>query len=266
VGLCAKECSADADHGGSLFDGDGVVVGHAHGEVLKAVAADLAELEFFEDFAEADKDGAGVFGVGGVGGHAHEADEVAVVHGVDLLGEVDCGADGDSELGAFAGDVDFEENGHDFLEAFGFVLDFLGKAEGIDTLDGFAELHDGADFVALEVADHVPADVAGGGEFFLTAALLAKKPFFDLGGALLELLDAGFGQFVVAPLDELFDLVGGAVLGDGDESDGLGIAARLDGGGSDGVVDFFEAVLEIHGASSVSDEGIMRGLGRGASS
>ena len=99
-----------------------------------------------------------------------------------------------------------------------------------------------ADLVALEVADHVPADgtegvVAGGGA--------ALHLFVDEAGPFDELLDAVFAEVELAEVEQVLDDLEVNALGDGDQADLVGPATRARIGGlGDLLADALEVVGE----------------------
>jgi hypothetical protein len=116
-GPSAEEGGADADAGAALFDGDGEVVGHAHGELGEggaggercvAEAAELAEV------------GAGLFaGVGEVGGPGWDGHQAGGDEGFERgeggeqRGEF---GGGDAVFGLFVAELDFDEDGEFLVE------------------------------------------------------------------------------------------------------------------------------------------------------
>lgn len=151
----AEEGGAEADLGAAFLDGDFVVAAHAHGE--------LGELEagFFFDgvaaFAQSGEDGAGAFGFVAVGGHGHEAVDFEPGEGVDGFGDAGGVERLDAVFGAFAGDVDLEEDGKGFADFVGATIDFLGELEGVDGVEAVEEVDGFADFIFLQMTDQVPA-------------------------------------------------------------------------------------------------------------
>lgn len=248
----AEESAADADEVGAFFDGDLEVAGHAHGEDGEVVSADALFADVVEDPGGAREDGAGVLGLLGVGGHSHDPAEAQVHHGVDLLGDVDGCGGGDALFGDLAGDVDLQEDVDDLIGAGAVSVELFGESEGIDAVDEIDEGDDLFDFVALEVADHVPADAVGDdGGFALDGSAQgssAGEVFVELGSALDELLDAVFAEVGVTEIDKGADLIGGGVLGDGNGEDVLGASADAAGGVGDALHDLRVGLSDIGGA------------------
>ena len=119
------------------------------------------------------------FWVRGEGGDGHEAAEAEAGQGVDGLGEGAGGVGGAAELGAFAGDVDLEEDVLGLAEGVGAVVDLLGEVEAVDGVDGVEEADGVLGLVALEVADEMPD---------------AAADLFDLGEGFLDLVFAEAGR------------------------------------------------------------------------
>lgn len=210
----AEEGGADADLRGAFFNGDGEIAAHAHGKDGKMEAG--VGLELAAEFAEVGKVGARFFRVGRVGGDGHETTEGEAREGVDFLGKGAGGGRGAAELGAFAGDVDLEEDVLDFGEGFGAMVDFLGEFGAVDRINGIKEADGVLGLVGLEMADQVPD---------------AAAEFLDLA--------AGFLDFVFAEADDagahgFLDGGDGLRLADGNEFNFVGIAPGLVSGGGKG--------------------------------
>ena len=266
-----EECGSDADEVGAFFDGDLEVAGHAHGEDVEALLADASASDVGEDLPEACEEWSGVFGVFGVGGDGHEAADVEVAGEVDLLAEMGCGGDGAAVFGVLAGGVDLDEDVDVGVAFHRPALHLFDEAEGVDGVDEPEVWECARDLVALEVADHVPADgsegaafwwLAGGGVAGVGAELgamgggdalhgaVAVDHLVGDGGALDELLDARLAEVLVAEFHETPDVVHLGVLGDGDDEDARGRSAGTLGGGPGPVHDLavsrFEGVHSRH--------------------
>ena len=174
--------------------------------------------------------GAGIFGVGGEGGHGHEAGkgEGAAV-GEDMFDGFGEGVGGKAVFGGFAGDIDFEVEFGAVAALAGCGLEGIDEADAIDGVDGFEEADGLFGFVALEVADELPAG-GGGAEG-------------DFPGGFLDFV---FSEEAHAGIEGIADGVGAVGFGDGDEGDFFGGAARAFGGSVDaikeGIVDGDEIV------------------------
>src|SRR5207245_8401963 len=60
----------------------------------------------------------------------------------------------------FAGDIRLQQNRHRLAPLFGGLIDFLGNSQAIDTFDHLKKVDRITTFVGLEVADHVPMEMA----------------------------------------------------------------------------------------------------------
>lgn len=117
-----------------------------------------------------------------------------------------------SELGRFARDVHFQEDGDNLGTLSGVAIDFLRQREAVDALD-HCEKGDGfADFVGLEMADEMPS---GG-----------TRTEWDFGP---RLLDPVFAEKVEPESDGFRDGVGGMVFGHGQEGHVFRAAAAAEG-------------------------------------
>src|SRR5215469_10516204 len=130
-----EQRGADADHGGALGDGQFEVVAHTHTEVAEVGATDLVPAHLLEDFT-----GAGE-GLADLGlellerAHGHEANELEVGHGIDLLGQVHRRPDGDAELARLLTGVDLEQQGDSAIEFAGLRTQLLGESKAVDAVD-----------------------------------------------------------------------------------------------------------------------------------
>ncbi|MEM8737515.1 MAG: hypothetical protein AAGG38_03420 [Planctomycetota bacterium] len=108
------------------------------------------------------------------------------------------------------------------------------------------------DLVPLELADHVPADLVGGGVVGAGGrageGFLAAQKLGELGDTLGELLDPALAEVGLPHLDDLADLLHTRVFGDRDHGDVFSTAADFRGGGGDAVVDPLVGVFELIGA------------------
>lgn len=124
------------------------------------------------------------------------------------------------------GELDFE---HDFQRAGGFV-EPAREFGGIDGLDDVKQLGGALGFVGLEMADQVEA---GSGEIG------------DGGSLGFKFLDIVFAELAQAEIVGLADDGGGEDLGDGEQGDGGGIAARTFGGARDAFADLGEGLVHL---------------------
>lgn len=242
-----EEGGTDTEEGGAFFDGLDVILAHAHGEMFEFGADDPDTAQFFEDFAEAGEAEAGDLRVLGEGRHGHHADQLQIGQGLDLISHGGDGADGQAEFLFFLAGVDFQED-FDFLvesEFGGHGIDFLGQAErvhGVDEGDDGEQLFH---FVALKVADHVPArpgqerGIVGGSQ-----GGAALDGFFDDGVAMEEVLDFGFAEVGEVKLEDVADDVGFDGFGDGDEPDILRASAGAGAGAGDVILNPLQIVSD----------------------
>ncbi len=176
-------------------------------------------------------------------------------HGVDLFTEVGRGGDSAAVLASFAGAVDLDEH-FDRLIAFeSDGLNLFDEAQGVDRVDQARDADDLLDLVALEVADHVPADrvrvVDGVG---IRSALTnvgddgaAAEQLIHHGGPLGQLQGAAFTEVAVSEADQFADLFHVGVLGDGDNEDLTRLAPALAGRLRDAVHDLPVSLGEARG-------------------
>ena len=114
-------------------------------------------------------------------------------------------------------------------------MDVAGDVEGVDALDEFDVGEDFADFVALEGADEMPAEVGG-----------------EEGGFGEDFLDAVFAEEGLAGVDGFLDGFDGEGFRDGHEFDGGGGAVGAGGGAVEAFADGGETVEE--GDHGVGDQ------------
>src|SRR5205085_1295492 len=100
-------------------------------------------------------------------------------------------------------------------ELRGLGVDLLGESQTVNALDQIDDRKHRLDLVALEVADHVPAELVGDGPVAVGQAAL--KELVDLCGPLGEDLNAAFAQVRDAELEKLADLLRGGGFRDGNE-------------------------------------------------
>ena len=99
---------ADAHDGAALLDGDGVVVGHALGELTEGgLVGKVGGLELVEEGLHLAELAAHLFHIVGVAAHGHESCDAYVVELTPRLGGQQLAAlvDGESILGVLLGDV-----------------------------------------------------------------------------------------------------------------------------------------------------------------
>jgi hypothetical protein len=167
-GSLLKEGGADAEEGGAFFDGLDVVLAHAHGEVFEFGSDDFDAPHFFEDFPEPGEAEAGGLRILGEGSHGHQADQLEIGQGLDLIGHGGDGTDSQAELLLFLAGVDFEED-FDFIGQSEFGshgIDFFGQAERVHGVNQSDDREQLFHFVPLEVADHMPARPGAGRGIF----------------------------------------------------------------------------------------------------
>ena len=238
-----EEGGTDADDGGPFFDGDFVVIAHAHREFGEVWSADVIGLDLFEEFSGACEDVSNDALVFGEWGHAHESAKAQAGEGVDLLGHVDDGADGEPLFDFFLAGVDFEEDVDELVARGGLTADLFDEAKTVDGMNEGGVLKDGLDLVALEVADHVPS-WSGEGAGRATVANSGAH-LGDHSGTLGEGLDAAFADVDLAEFEQGADDVDFEDLGDGDERYGFGIASGARTGGGDLVVDAAKVFVQL---------------------
>jgi hypothetical protein len=172
------------------------------------------------EFAETGENGADGFGVADVGGHGHEALDAQVGEFPNALEPLPHFAGSETVFGGFAGDVDFEQDGQDPAEFGAAAFEGLGEGQPVDGVDTVKEFNCLADFAALDVADHVPADaVAGRGDFFARG------------------FDAVFAEVGDAETNQDADFVNAGGFGHGDEADAGGVASGARRGDGDAFAD-----------------------------
>ena len=172
-------------------------------------------------------------------GHHHDAGHLQVIHRGDLLREVDGRADGHAALLAFLARVHLQQHGQLLLRALELRLELFREAQRIDRLDHAHHRQQRLDLVALEVADLVPA------QFGWDGCIGRAEPcveLAELAGPLDELLHAVLTEVADAELDDLADLLGCRVLGDGNERHRARVALRLRAGGGDAGSYVFKAI------------------------
>ena len=81
LGALAEDGGADTDAGAALFDANGEVVGHAHGELREAGVGPLGFVAEAAEFAEVGAGGFAVLGPRGDGHEAYGVDEFEVIDG-----------------------------------------------------------------------------------------------------------------------------------------------------------------------------------------
>ena len=138
--------------GGALFDGDGEVVGHAHGELGEGGAEGEVVVAETAEMLEVGARGFGVF-VEGRNGHQAAGFEVGEgCEGAEESGEV---FGGEAVLGLFVGELDFDEDGRVLVEGLRGGVEAVGGLEGVEGVDGVEDLGGLGGFVVLERADEV---------------------------------------------------------------------------------------------------------------
>ena len=105
-----------------------------------------------------------------------------VEEGGELIG-------GETVLGLFVGEFDFDEDGEDFVEGGGCGVEALGDFERVDGVDGVEEFRGAGGFVGLEWTDEVDFDAEEVGDarrFFLVLldAILTEEA--EAGGVGFE--------------------------------------------------------------------------------
>jgi hypothetical protein len=227
AGAGAEERAAQPDDGRAFLDGDFVIAAHAHAEMRQGRAEDLFAL--FLQLAQLAEHGPHLFGVGRPWSDGHEAVDFDFAEGIDFgkVGEQLGGRV--AELAGFAGDVYLDEDGHGFGGFAGPLVNFAGEVEAVHALDHFEEVDGVAAFVGLEMADHVPAQMAGAladfGPGFLHA-VFAEESQAEAGGG------AHGGRRLT--------------FADGQERDGFGSATGSEAGGGDALADVLQIGGQIH--------------------
>ena len=155
----AKQRGSDADDGGAFFDGDLEIAAHAHAQLRQRGTED--GLGAGLEFAQALEIRARFLGDGTERRDGHETVDLDAREGVQLIqfGEELLGLV--AELAGFAGEIDFQENGHGLGRLLGALGDLARDGEAIHALDELEEFNGIADLVGLEVADELPAGLAG---------------------------------------------------------------------------------------------------------
>ena len=129
--LLLENGGADADERGPFLDGDLEILRHAHGKLAHDDARKFHGVDVARELTESGEYGTGQLGVGDDGGHGHETDELDVREQADLADDVGSLGGGESGLGLFAGDVDFEKYLRDEIVLQRATADLAGKLETV---------------------------------------------------------------------------------------------------------------------------------------
>ena len=197
----AEDGGANADEGGSLGEGQGVVVAHAHGELAEVGrGGEGAGLEAVEEEPDGMEISTDACLVGRIGGHGHKAADACMLqilselHVFQLAGK-------ETEFGLLLCHMDLQQHIDGAANLGSGGIHVAQMLQGVDSVDHADEGDVVLELLGLEVADEVPLDV-GRQEGGLVA---------QLGGVVLaeEALSSTVG---------LEDVLHGLEFRDGDEA------------------------------------------------
>lgn len=208
----AEEGGADADQGGSFFDGDFEVAGHAHRELAKIEAGVVAG-ERFAQRAEVAKTGAGGIWIFIEGSDSHQPAQGKVRKRLDAVKErAEIGGAGiEAGFGGLVAELHFEKDGQGLCGFGGGFVESFGEAERVDGVDGVEERSGFSGLVGLQMADEVNFRV--------------HVELGEAGALRFEFLHAIFAEESEARGDGFGNGFGGVEFGDGHEADVAAAAA-----------------------------------------
>ena len=201
----AKKRGADPHDRSAFLNGHFKITAHAHAEMGQGRAKNGFALRL--ELAQFAKNGANFFRISNIRRDGHEAVNFELLQRINLLEFRQQSLRRITKLAGFARNVHFEEDGHGLGGLGGAFIDFRCQRQTVHALDHGEEMDGVAAFVGLQVADHMPAQLAGAladFDFGFLHAIFAEESNTEVGGGA-----DGFGRLAFA---------------DGLEGDGFGQA------------------------------------------